>query len=129
MATESTFVYDESFQTGASLASNQFYIVASTGANLVNLCVSSTAGAAGPLGILQNAPSSNQAANVRLIGKSKLVAGGAISVGAFVTATTGGTGLAASTSGQRCIGIANTASTGAGQVIEVVMLGPLQYFA
>lgn len=123
MATESTFVYDESFQAAADLSSLQFYIVKSTGLGLVSLCTGSSFGSAGPVGILQNTPSSNQAATVRLLGKSKVVAGAAIGIGTFVTATTAGTATAGTTAATLCIGRACSASTAAGQLIEVLMLG------
>lgn len=127
MATESTFVWDESFQAGADLSSLQFYIVKSTAKDTVALCTGSSAGAAGPLGVLQNAPTSVGPAQVRLLGMTKLSAGGAISVGDFVTATTGGQGLAATAALQKCIGIANSATTTVGHLIEVRMFGPVIY--
>lgn len=124
MATESTFVWDASFQAAADLSSNQFCIVKSTGAGLASLCTGSSMGVAGPLGVLQNAPTSNHAASVRLLGRTKLSASAAIAIGDWVTSSTGGQGVTATSTGEKVIGVAVTASTAAGQLIDIFMFGP-----
>lgn len=131
MANEGTGknVYDESFIAAADLSSNQYYIVKTTGENTANLCTGSSGGNAGPRGVLQNDPGTSQAATVRLAGLTKVSAGGTISIGDLVTCTTGGQALTANTTGQLCIGRANSASTAAGQLIEVFLNGPLFYTA
>lgn len=132
MATESTFIYDDSFIAGEDLSSYQYYIVASTAAGYVQRCISSTGDAAGrALGVLQNNPTSGHSATVRLLGRTKVVASssGSISHGARVSATTAGTAQPAST-GSWCLGTALSASTGAvGTLIECVLLGPFTYVA
>jgi hypothetical protein len=136
MATESTFVYDESFTAGEDLSSAQFYIVSSSAAGAARIATNYTfaGGSVHGIGVLQNNPSSNQAATVRLLGKSKIVASssGSISVGSWVTvsATTTYNGRAiAATTGMYVIGKALTASTGAaGHVIECLLTGP-QYLS
>jgi hypothetical protein len=132
MATEHTFVYDESFTASADLSSRQFYIVASSAAGTVTFCATSTGDAATrAIGILQNNPTSGQAANVRILGKSKCYASssGAVAHGARVSASTGGGAQTAST-GSWVLGTALTASTGgAGQLIEVLLHGPFTYIA
>ena len=123
MAAEGGFVYDESFSAAASLASNQYFIVKSSGQDSVNLCTGSSGGAAGPRGIVQNDPGSGQAATVRIWGKSKASAGGSVSFGDQITCSTGGQVITATTTGQVVLGWANSASTAAGQVIEVFLTG------
>jgi hypothetical protein len=132
MATEHTFVYDRSFTAAESLASAQYHIVSSSAADVVAICVASS-GATGVVtrafGVVQNNPTSGNAAIVRRLGLSKVVASssGSISLGAFVGCSTNGRAVAA-TSGFYCIGTAMTASTGAvGQLIEVDMVGPFTY--
>lgn len=127
MAVEGGFVHDRSFSAASTLSANQFYIVRSTGAGIVDLCTSSTGGASKPRGVLQNDPKINEAASVRVLGLSKCSAGGTVSIGDMVTCTTGGQALTANTTGQWCIGFAESASTAAGQVIEV-FLAPGWFF-
>jgi hypothetical protein len=129
MAAEGGFVWDESYTAAASLASNQYYIIKSTGADTANLCTGSSGGSAGPRGVVQNDPASGQAATVRHLGKTKISAGGTVSIGDLITCTTGGQALAATTTGQLCIGRANSASTAAGQVIEAFLFTPIFYTA
>ena len=71
--------------------------------------------------------SSTTSKAVCLLTVSWLVASAAISVGNFVTTTTGGKGLAATTANQLCLGYAISASTADGQVIELLMTGPFRY--
>ena len=134
MANE-TFVWDETFFAGADLSSKQFYIVKSTGVNGANkvasICTSSTGtGNKCAIGVLQNASSSAHAVTVRLMGRTKVIAtsSGTIAYGDYVTSTTWGTAIACNTSGDRVLGVARTASTGAtGQVIECDLLGGFNY--
>jgi hypothetical protein len=133
MASE-MFVYDKSFTSVSDLSTLQFYIVSSSAAGNVDLCVASS-GATGvvrrPYGVLQNAPTSGKAAIVRRGGTSKCVASssGTISVGAFVACSTAGNAMAATT-GMWVVGTAMTASTGAaGQLIELDMAYQFSYQA
>ena len=75
----------------ADLSSNQY--------NFVKLDSSGKAAAVTattdrPIGILQNAPTSGQEAEVLVVGGSKLVAGGAISEGAVIGTSAAGKGSA-----------------------------------
>lgn len=84
------------------LSSSQFYIVDVSGDNTVT-----TAGVAGQaaIGVLQNAPESGEAAAVRTMGISKVVAGtGDLTAGDQVQAAADGTGITAAT-GDFTIGI------------------------
>jgi hypothetical protein len=127
MAVSGGFVWDESGECAADLSSYQYYIVKSTGNDTWNLCTGSSIGYAGPKGVLQNDPSSVMAAQVRLLGRTKCSAGGAVAAGDLVTVTTGGQALTAATTGQKIIGWANTASTAANQVIEVFLCQSLTW--
>jgi len=122
MAVQSAHVYDKSFSAAQDLSSSQFYILSSSADDVVAICVASSAGTvARAVGVLQNNPTSGHAANVRMLGQSKVVASssGTIAVGAFVGCSTGGLAVSATT-GFWIIGIARSASTGAsGQLVEV----------
>ena len=101
-----------------------------SGGNLTAvLCVNATGGITRPKGILQNDPSSGQAAVVRTQGPSKLVAGEAIAVGDFISSSTAGAGLVAGTTGEWGCAIAESASTAAGQIINVRMLNPGLFYS
>ena len=69
-----------------------------------------------PLGVLQNKPAANQAAQVRIEGVSKLVAGGAVGENAavkaeYVSAGDAGKGLATTTSGDKVRGLCVAAAS------------------
>lgn len=138
MAVDSGFYWDETFvcSTAATLQSNQYFIVASTaitsGLPGVALCVSSTAGANGFLGVLQNDPDNDpqQAAIVRLAGISKVSATttASIAINAPVTCTTGGQAMTADTTGQLVFGKALTASTGATGTVISALIRPHMFF-
>jgi len=123
MSNQSGFFWEESFlcSTGASLASNQYYIVMSTGLstlnqNLVSLCVSATAGVGRAIGVLQNSPSNSpqQTAAVRIEGITKVVATttGSVAYGDPLTCSTAGTAMTAGTTGQYVFAQSLMASTG-----------------
>jgi hypothetical protein len=118
MAAEGGFVVDLSFSAGSTLSSNQFYIVKSTEQNVIGLAVNASGGGVRAKGVLQNDPGNGQAATVRVLGYTKVVAGGTIAAGAPLTTSTAGTALSAGTTGEFVWGWANSASTAAGQVIE-----------
>lgn len=149
MPSESTFVWDESFKAAVDFSSAstffvnaytaaqglQFFIVASSAASgkdgIVNPCVTSTGtGTLAPMGVIQNNPTSGHAANIRLLGRSKVVASssGTISYGAYITASTWGSAVSCATSGDHVLGIARSASTGGvGQLIEADLFGGFNY--
>ena len=70
------------------------------------------------IGVLQNKPESGQEAHVRFMGTSKVKTGGVVGVGAWVTATTNGTGVATTTDGDIVIGRALVGGA-SGDIIEV----------
>lgn len=74
-------VLDLPFEAAEDLSSDQYRFVVLTSARTVRRPDSETEDV---LGILQNAPGSGEAASVRIIGTSKLVANAALAVGTFV---------------------------------------------
>lgn len=127
-----TFVWDETFYANEDLSAKQFYIVKSTGLSGANklaaLCLSSTGtGSKCAIGVLQNASSSTHAVIVRLMGRTKVVAGAAVSYGDFITPNGSGQAISVATSGARVLGIARSASTASGQIIEADLLGGFNY--
>lgn len=87
-ATEGPLTHDGSQTTaGADLSAKQFYAVKLSAARAVNLMAASTDDC---YGILQNKPTSGQAADVGIFGVSKAIAGAAISAGAKLMANSSG---------------------------------------
>jgi len=80
MATEQA-IWRETFEAAEDLSDYQYHFVSLTSAGKAQLLNSEDEVA---IGILQNAPESGEAAEVMIIGKSKLVANAALTVGTFV---------------------------------------------
>lgn len=124
MATESPLFHDGGqTQAAADLSGSQFYVVKITGARQVNLA---SAGGEAAYGILQNKPTTGQAADVGILGVSKAAAGAAFSAGAgLMTDTTGRliTWVVGSGSNHRVATAIETA-TAAGQLITVALGQP-----
>jgi hypothetical protein len=107
-------VLDISVAAGANLSAKQYFFVKPDG----TLC-----GAGGKaLGVLQNNPTSGQAAGVRVLGCTKVVYGGSISVGDYVASDANGKAVLATVAsvlagtpeplaGDHVIGIALTAGS------------------
>lgn len=77
------------------------------------------------IGILQNKPKQNQAAQVRVYGPSKLIASTVIALGAYITATTSGKGVTCSTTLYHAVAIAlYEAATADTHQFKVWVLGP-----
>lgn len=70
------------------------------------------------VGVLQNTPESGQAATYRFGGTSKVIAGGAVTIGAYVTADSSGHAVATTTNGNVIIGRALEAADD-GDIFEV----------
>lgn len=93
----------ESFVAGADLSALQFTCVRNSGVNTVV----SAANATSPiLGVLQNTPESGETAEVAYAGIVKVLAGGAITQNAQVTATTGGAVIVTTTDTNHVLGMA-----------------------
>lgn len=77
-------------------------------------------------GVLQNKPKAGEAAAVRVVGTSKVVAGGSITAGAYVGSNAQGYGVAVTTDGRNVVGVALQTVAGSGNVFEV-LLRPSRY--
>lgn len=102
----------------ADLSTKQYYFVEETAAKTVNTTNAITDIA---LGVLQNKPTTGQAASVAVGGTTKVVAGAAIAAGAKVAPMASGKAqTAASTQFPR--GIALEAATADGDLIEIALV-------
>lgn len=110
--------FEKSFVCGAtSLATKQFYLVKQHTDGTMILAAAATDKI---VGVLNNKPAIGAAARVQLNGTAKVVAGGTISVGAWVTADSAGKAVATTTAGDVVIGkFLGTAAAASGDIIEV----------
>lgn len=110
--------FERSFVCGATtLIAKQYYAVKQ---HTDGTLILAAAGTDKLVGILQNKPAVGAAALVRFLGTSKGIAGGTISVGAWVTATTDGTLIATTSDHDVILGkYLGVASASSGDVIEV----------
>jgi len=105
----------------------QYYIVIPDTSDGTNFAVTLAANAnVIPAGVAQDGPATGtgQSMRVRVMGESKVVAGGAISYGAQVSANASGQAVTAAAAGATdtyVLGIAQTAATQAGDVITVLL--------
>ncbi len=81
MAYESPAIDLGTLTAAADLSDKQYYFVKLASATTVNVCTAITDL---PIGILQNTPTSGQAANVRIFGVSKASADGTITAGRWM---------------------------------------------
>lgn len=123
-----TYVYDESFiDSSGDLQTKQFYIVkldtATQGGVLLAAAASDQI-----IGVLQNKPGTgsisgvNHAAVVRILGISKVIAGGTVAVGDWLTSDANGKAVATTTAGDYVIGRSLNAGS-SGDIISVLMTG------
>ena len=116
--TQSIRDFERSFVTGSvSLATKQYYLVKQHTDGTLIIAAAATDKI---VGVLQNKPAVGAAALVRFLGTTKVVAGGVIGVGAWVTSDANGAAVATTTGGDVVIGkFLGTASAAAGDIIEV----------
>jgi hypothetical protein len=106
------------FTAAADLSAKQYYFVKITADNTVNVCAAVTDI---PIGVLQNAPASGEAASVMLYGISKVSANEAIAVGSNIGTGDDGQAdvVAAGTDTTvRLVGQALEAASAAGEIIS-----------
>lgn len=122
MATQVT-IWEDSYVAENDLSAAQFRIVELTGVDQVDLC--DNAGDL-PYGVLQNKPLAGHAAEVMMLGRSRVVSDGTTPIVAGDTIGTDNQGRAVkkTADGAWCIGIANSPSTAAGVIIDVTLRGP-----
>lgn len=114
-------VFCKSFVAGGNLSTKQYHFVKLSAANTVVICSGATDI---PIGILQNNPESGAEATVMMLGTSKLVSDAALSVGALIGTSADGQGdakTAGTDTTEYVVGVALSASTAAGGVIEVAL--------
>jgi len=116
--TQSVRDFERTFVCGATtLIAKQYYAVKQ---HTDGTLILAAAGTDKIVGILQNKPAVGAAALVRFGGTSKAIAGGTISVGAWVTADSNGKVVATTTDKDVVIGkYLGTAAAASGDVIEV----------
>lgn len=110
--------FERSFVCGATtLATKQYYIVKQ---HTDGTLILAAAGTDKIVGVVQNKPAVGAAALVRFLGTTKVVAGGTISVGAWVTSDSNGKAIATTTDKDVVLGkYLGTASAASGDIIEV----------
>jgi len=110
--------FEMSFTCGAtSLATKQFYVVKQHTDGTMILAAAATDKI---VGVLQNKPAVGQAALVRFGGTTKVIAGGAINPGAWVTSDGNGKVIATTTDKDVVLGkFLGSAAAAAGDIIEV----------
>lgn len=83
-------IFTQTFTAGEDLSAKQYHFVKLNAANSVHVCDATTDQI---LGVLQNAPASGEAANVMILGISKLTASAAIAAGANLSCDADGKGV------------------------------------
>ncbi len=129
MTTREISIYTESYDANGDESTKQYFAFQfGSQENQVVL-----AGAGGGIGILQNKPDKAGAgAEIRHHGISRNVVDGnatAIAIGDLITSDAAGKGVVADTIGDLAYGIALEASTVDGDVISVLMTGPVRIHA
>lgn len=116
--TQSIRAFDRTFVCGSStLIAKQYYIVKQDTDGTVIL---SAAGTDKHVGVLMNKPAVGAAALVQILGTAKVVAGGTITVGAWVTSGGSGTAVATTSDHDVVLGkFLGSASAASGDIIEV----------
>lgn len=101
------------------MATKQYYIVKQ---HTDGTAILAGVNGVGAVGVLQNKPAIGAAALVRFGGTTKVIAGGTITVGAWVTSDTNGKAIATTTDKDVVIGrFLGTASAASGDIIEVAL--------
>jgi hypothetical protein len=110
--------FERSFVCGSSsLATKQYYVVKQDTDGTVILA---GANGTGILGVVQNKPAIGAATLVRFLGTTKVVAGGTIAVGAWVTSQSGGNVIATTSDHDVVLGrYLGAAAAASGDIIEV----------
>lgn len=112
----------------ASLNHHQYGVVRFAAATTVNIASEVLVSGAlkGPIGILQNKPYVNEAAQVCFMGLSKVFGGGTITAGAPISYDSSGHVINA-VSGDVVIGRAMEAATTAGEIVTAMIFPPVKW--
>lgn len=112
--------FEETFVANANLSTKQYYMVVNSAARLADIAGSGAIVA----GVLQNKPESGQHAEVVVLGKSKVKAGGTITAGQVFMSDASGSATAV-TSGLWIAGLAIT-GVASGGIFDAI-IGPGGY--
>lgn len=117
--------FERTFNAGEDMSSAQYHIVqldasgnAEIGEGATDLVI----------GVLQNKPKADEAALVRFLGTTKVIAGGSVSIGDYVTTDGSGHAVATTTDGNIVIGRALEAAD-TSDIFEVQMCVEHLYIA
>ena len=102
----------------ADLRTKQYRFVELTAANTVNACNAATDLV---YGVLTNKPNTGQGAAVTVLGVEKVIAGAAVAAGARVGTDNQGRAVTKTADADLSSGIAQTAASQAGELIEVLL--------
>lgn len=117
------------FKSAADLRNHQYLAVRASAEATINIAseVGGVSGAAKiGFGILQNKPNTNEAAQVAVLGVTKWVAGGTVTVNGLVTYNSSGRCINAA-SGDIVLGKALEGTTVDGVVLTVLLLPPVRW--
>lgn len=109
-------VLDLSLEAEADLSAKQFHLIKLDSSGKVALAGS----AERAIGVLQNNPSTGEAAQVRVLGVSKVVSGYSFGVGTVLASDASGKAITSSSA--KPIGIALEAATAANQIVSVLVI-------
>lgn len=125
MAYEQPVALHGTFTASADLSTHQLKFVKISGSNTCTITAASTDAV---VGVLQNKPALGQEASVMTLGISKCLAGAAVAAGAEVMSDASARAITASAAAgaNRVIGVALEAAAAAGEVISVLLIGPIR---
>jgi hypothetical protein len=106
----------KSFDAGADLSASQFKVLKFDGSGNVVLCGLGE----NACGVLQNKPASGGAADAMLLGVSRALSGAAFAAGAKLACDASGR-LIGAASGQHVVAIAQSAASGANEIVPVLL--------
>lgn len=120
MATSVSYKVVKEFNAGADLSGSQFLFLEWDGSDATVADAVTDV----PVGVLQNKPVANRAAEVCMFGGTKIVAGGAITAGDLLGIDTSGRAIALTVgtdTTQYIVGRALSSATGAGIIISAMI--------
>lgn len=112
-------------QAAADLSAKQYHFVRLSAAQKCNQA--SEAANSATVGVLQNKPKVDEFATVGFFGKSKIVAGGAVTAGDILTTNSSGR-AAVVTSGQMAAGRSLDTAGADGDIITALLFPPVKWF-
>lgn len=111
--------FERSAVAGEDMTAKQFYIVQLDATGKIEVAEGATDLV---VGVLQNAPYTGEQATYQFLGTTKVIAGGTVNIGDWVTTDSSGQAIATTTDGNITIGrYIGTAAAASGDIIEVQM--------